>query len=283
MTAFLIVLIIFLIAQTNSKISKTARSKEYFRKTKSNAKLQYDTACETIKKMGATYREGIKLLSLKEFLLESYGKVNSDYRYKESYILKNKNFLEYITMYKERMWIVSTARACNIKLNNECLKILYDNVWECIPAEYSKEFLEEWIIKYHLQCENKKQISTYLKSSVLLKNSILHHESNGNSYVAYNNKKALDYVAKQFNLPTNDETCKLNHFGYNSLQDLCFLFTGRHSHTKGREYLHIPLTMICENPTAEQKQIQYSKLSESERLSKEIREEAKIREKYNLD
>jgi hypothetical protein len=40
--------------------------------------------------------------------------------------------------------------------------------------------------------------------------------------------------------------------------------------------------MICEEPTEEQKQIQYQKLSDNEKTLKSIKEQSKIIDKYKL-
>lgn len=273
MTVFLIVLIIFLIVQADSKITKSAQSKEYFRRNKSNAKLQYDTACETIKQMGEAYREHLSTITLNDYI---YNGENC----KDTY----NNLLNEKSPYlkDEQMWLISTIKAMQIQADNNCMKTIYgEHIWEFLPDTYSKDFLQNWIEKFNLSNINKEILKRQINKIILIKQKILHNDKNGNSYVAYTNSNALDYVAKKFNLPTNAEMMKLKAFPYESLQDICFLYMCRHS--KQEKYKHIPLSMICENPTEEQKQIQYSKLSESERLSKEIREEADIRKKYNID
>jgi len=273
MTVFLIILIIFLIVQANSKITKSAQSKEYFRRNKSNAKLQYDTSCETIKQMGEAYREYLSTITLNDYLYngENYEDAYNNLLNEKSPCLKD-----------EHMWLISTIKTMQIQPDKNCMKKIYsERIWEFLPDTYSKDFLQSWTKRFNLANINKEILKKQINKIILIKQKILHNNKNGNSYVAYTNSKALDYVAKKFNLPTSAELMKLKEFPYGSLQDICFLYMCRHS--KQEKYKHIPLSMICENPTEEQKQIQYSKLSESEMLSKEIREEAKIREKYNLD
>ena len=282
MTLFLVILIIFLVMQSNSKLTLTAQTKEYYRKKKSNAKLQYDTACDTIKKMGEAYREAIMQLTIKDFLLNSCGKLQTDGRYDEKDVIENPELLKYDFRYHERMWMVITAKACGYKLNKQCLSKLYTDVWYSIPTEYSKEFLDGWKNKYNMPLANSKQLEIQLKASILLKQKILHDEEDGNSYVAYNNPYALNYVAQKFNLPTIEEKKIMDSGEYENLQNLCFDFTCRHSHTKGQEYQHIPLTMICENPTEEQKKIQYAKLSYEENISEKARQRHDIIKKYDL-
>lgn len=274
MTVFLIVLIIFLIVQADSKITKSAQSKEYFRRNKSNAKLQYDTACETIKQMGEAYREYLSTITINEYL---YNGKNEKDNY--NYLLEMK----FACWKPENAWLISTIRASRLNADKDCMRIIYgEKIWEFLPDTYSKKFLQSWIERFALTNVKKENLKRQLNRIITLKQEILHDEQKGNSYMAYNNSKAIDYVAQKFNLPTNEEIKKLYYNGYKNLQDLCFQFTCRHSHTKGQEYKHIPLTMICENPTEEQKKIQYAKMTESEKLDKKIEEQEEIRKKYNL-
>lgn len=280
MTLFLIALIIFLYLQTSKHFKYKSESTKYNRQSKSNAKKQYDLSCETIKQMGKAYREKIATLTMKEFFLDSCGKISTDCYYDEVNTLKNKDYLEYCVKYHERMWVVATTRACNLKINKDCFKVLYDEVWNEIPLKYSDDFLDLWVNKYSLFNINKNQIKTYLKTSILLKASILADKKNGNSYVAYNNKQAIDYVAQKFNLPTNNEKYQLDQSEYDSLQDLCSLYTCRKAKEDG--YKHIALSMICENPTDEQKQLQYKKCSFEESIYNSMRQKNDIKNKYNL-
>lgn len=248
MTLFLIVLIIFLIVQTDSKMTKTAQAKEYFRKSKSNSKLQYDTACETIKQMGEAYRDYLSKITINEYLYD--GKNEKD---NYNYLLEMK----FACWKPEYAWLISTIRASHLNADKDCMKIIYgEKIWEFLPDTYSKEFLQSWIERFALTNVKKENLKRQLNRIITLKQEILHDEKNGNSYVEYTNRKALDYVAQKFNLPTNEEIKKIYYNEYKNLQDLCFQFTCRHSHIKGQEYKHIPLTMICENPTEEQKKIQ---------------------------
>lgn len=280
MTLFLIVLIVFLCIQTSKHLDYKAKSIEYNRRNKSNAKKQYDLSCETIRQMGKAYREGITQLTTKEFFQDSYGKLNTDWRYNEKNTLKNENYLEYRLEYQERMWVVATARACGMNPNRKSIGYLYNQgIWEAIPENYSEAFQIEWKNKYHLNLDDK-QLKVLLQTSILLKKVILSDEENSNSYVAYNNPKALDYVAQKFNLPNNEEKCAIDSFPYESLQDLLFVYTCRNA--KEEQYKHIPLSMICENPTEEQKKIQYKKCSYEENIYKKIQQKNDIIDKYDL-
>lgn len=280
MTFFLIIFIIFLCIQTSKHLDYKAKSKEYSRLNKSNAKKQYDLSCEIIRQMGKVYREGITQLTAKEFFQDSYGKLNTDWRYNEKNTLKNEKYLKYRLEYQERMWVVATARACGMNPNRKSIDYLYNQgIWEAIPENYSEVFQIEWKEKYKLNLDDK-QLKVLLQTSILLKKLILSDEENGNSYVAYNNPKALDYVAQKFNLPNNEEKCAIDSFPYESLQDLLFVYTCRNA--KEEQYKHIPLSMICENPTEKQKQTQYAKLSYTETLFHKTQQRDEIEKKYKL-
>lgn len=276
MTLFLIIFLIFLSVQYCKHLDKKADANKYWKLNKSNAPRQYDTACNILRQMGEIYRDYVSNMSLKDFMGDEYGhKFNY---YKPGFIINNPTPHIYQTSF-ERMWVIITANACNLKINDNCLKVLYgQGVWESIPSEFTKEFMQEWKIKYSTQLTDK-ELEKHLRSSIWLKNNILYNIDN-NSYIPYNNIKAIDYVAQKFDLPTHEEMKVLNYKGYKSLFDVCMEYTFRQSRKEG--YLHIPLKMICINPTEEQKQIQYSKLSRAEAMSKSIRSEAEILKKYNM-
>lgn len=272
MTLLIIVLVVFLIIQANSKTTLTTKSKEYWRRNKSNAKLQYDTACETIKQMGETYREYLSTISINEYLYD--GKNEKD---NYNYLLENK----FDCWCPEYAWLISTIRASHLNADKDCMKIIYgEKIWESLPDTYSKEFLQSWIERFDITDVKKENLKRQLNRIITLKQQILHDKQNGNSYTEYTNSKALDYVAQEFNLPTNEEKCKLDQSHYENLQDLCFMFTCRHSHQE--QYKHTHLTMICESPTEEQKKVQYEQLSYEEKLSKEINDQQEVRDKYKL-
>lgn len=274
MTLLLIILITFILLEINSKTTLTAKSKECSRKSKSNAKLQYDVACSIIKEMGATYREYLSTITINEYL---YNGTNN----KDNY--NNLLEIKFVCGRPEYAWLISTIKASCLNADKDCMKIIYgEKIWEFLPDTYSEEFLQRWIEKFSLTNVKKEDLKNQLNRIITLKQEILHDEKNGNSYVAYNNPYALNYVAQKFNLPTIEEKRKISVCEYKNLQDLCFDYTCRHSKTKGKEYKHIPLTMICEDPTEEQKKLQYAKLSDSENFRMNLKKEKNIRNKYDL-
>ena len=275
MTLFLIIFIIFACAQYYKHSKYKNETMEHNKRSKSNASKQYECACLTINKMGKVYRECVSKLTFKKFMNDEYS-MKFNY-YNPGFILNTTTPLLYQSSF-ERMWVVFTAKSCDIPLDDNCLTKLYQQgIWESIPEQFTTALLDEWKQKYPSALDNKS-LEKYLKASILLKKYIL-CGNNENSYEAYNNSIALDYVAEKFNLPSNAEKEAKDIFGYKTLQDVCTEYTIVQSMVE--KYKHIPLTMICINPTDRQKEIQSKKLSETENLRKMIRSEAQISKKYS--
>ena len=262
MTLCLIILILFYIVEVILSNKIGIKAKEYDKRRITNPILQYDTSCSIIKEMANNYRYYVSTLSFEDF-------------FEEDYLKRIEDITEL-----EHKWICCVLDIYNLSIDNVSLKLIYGEggIWYAIPLTYSKEFFINWKEKNNSSYSDQTT-SRKLKKIIELKNLILSDKDN-NSYSGYKNKTAIDYVAKKFGLPSNEEYKKLYCKPYESIAHLCRVYMRRFA--KQNNFKYIPLNMICENPTEEQKQIQYQKTSEDEQTFKGIKDQSEIIKKYDL-
>lgn len=262
MNVFLCIFLLFFIIELLVSNSIISHANDYNKMRFSNPKLQYDISCETIKAMGFEYRTFVSQMDINDFL-------------QNDIYLKPDEMTDI-----EHKWICLVIELYSLKPEKDMLLKIYgkNGIWYSIPTEYSKDYFDEWIKINHSPPSTQKTLRK-LKKVIELKSLIL-SDNNGNSYAAYKNKNAIDYVANKYNLPTNEEFEKLYCRPYESLANLCRVYMRRFA--KQNKFAFIPLDMICEEPTEEQKQIQYQKISDNEKTLKNIKEQSKIIDKYKL-
>lgn len=262
MTLCIIILIIFYLIEVIVSNKISIRAKKYNNSCRSNSKLQYDVSCDTIKAMGLEYRTFVSHMDINDFL-------------QNDIYLKPDDMSDL-----EHKWICSVVELYSLKPSKDILLTIYgkDGIWYSTPTTYSKDYFIKWT-KINTSQFSTQITSRKLKRIIELKCLIL-SDNYGNSYSSYKNNIAIDYVANKYNLPTNEEFEKLYGRPYESLANVCRVYMRRFA--KQNNFAYIPMNMVCENPTEEQKQTQYQRLSDDELLSKEIKDQAKIMNKYDL-
>lgn len=283
MTSFLIIFVIF---GCSVILTKALKEKKYMRfKTsyKSNSKLQYDTACGVAESMAKLYRKEAARLKLEDYApnqtsytikkndvtTEKYGGYkNAIKKYGSGIYLRHNDY--------EMDWLVTIALACGYSLEENYMARIYaEEIWENFLTHIDEETIAEWQNKY-INCP-KQNLQEYLSTALWLKEKILEGDSVC-CYRAYINPKILDIVATTFGLPTNDELNKLNMTTYHNLADVIWSYANKVVNQQG--FCPTSIREITPRPTAEQKNRQYTVLSEYEEKILKMNEAERIRGEY---
>lgn len=279
MTPFLIVLMIFAVSSISTKSTKDQKYRDFKKSNKSNAKLQYDTACGIIEPMAKEYRKQASKLSLDEYApnkdaawggqsLFCYQRAIQEYSLKNCAHSSNP----------EMDWLITIAIACGYSLEENFMSKIYsEEIWENFPTAINDDVVESWKIKYPNHAN--KDLKDYLMTALVLKNKILVGDSNC-SYKVYRHGETIDKVAQAFGLPSRHELETMYRYPYKCLSDVVREYTFKVLKKQGFCFANV--SEINPNPTDEQKQRQYAKLSEYEEHLEKMKEIEKIRNKYNL-
>lgn len=279
MTLFLIVLIILIISTSSSKSAKEQKHRDFKRSNKSNAKLQYDTACGIIEPMAKEYRKQASKLSLDEYApnKDAVWDGQSRFCYQraiQEYSLKNCKY----SSNPEMDWLITIAIACGYSLKENFMSKIYgEEIWENFPTVINEDTVEVWKVKYPNHANNN--LKDYLITAIALKNKILVGDSNC-SYKVYRHSETIDKVAQAFGLPSRHELEIMYRYPYQCLADVVREYTSKILEKQGFCFANV--NEINPNPTEEQKQRQYAKLSRYEEQLEKIKEIEKIRKKYDL-
>lgn len=268
MTFFSVVLIIFILSCFLTSVAKKTKITQYQKKQKSQAKLQYDEACDAIKKLGVRYRQIAATLSIEDYL----GDKSID-----EIIISTKNIHDFNG---ELAWLKVTAIACGIYNNdNNYVKYIYNNnIWDIIPDSIDKidsSFITYWTNSYKNNLDSNKLIY-YLKESVRIKNIILNNKD-GNSYTAYRNEKIINILAEENNLPSIKECCYYGYTPHTNINIMAQNIALKKMNRLG--YGWAMIDEICVSPTATQKQQQYKSVTNAEYQNKLTKERL---EKYSI-
>lgn len=217
MTAFIIVLIVFLIACGVSSAREKNKIEDYKKKNTSSVAQQYEIACNIIEPIAEMYREeACKQTKSKYFqkynefsyLFEAHHGDDSKWEqmYKAIGLSKIKIKQQLLDDNIEISWLCFTALACGISLNGEFHKQVYSKkIWENLPKTISNEFVEQWQNKYPKAPKDRDYLTNLLKLSALYKHQILYKESNGSYSKIFDNNEILEAIAVRLQIPTNEE------------------------------------------------------------------------------
>lgn len=277
MTSFLIIFVIFGFSALLTKSAKEQKHRDFKKSNKSNAKLQYDTACGIIEPMAKEYRKQASKLSLDEYApnkdvawggqsLFCYQRAIQEYK------LENCSHSSHLEM----DWLITIAIACGYSLEENFMSKIYsEEIWENFPTVINENIVESWKAKYpnHIN----KGLKDYLIAALALKNKILAGDSNC-SYKVYRHDETIDKVAQAFGLPSRHELETMYRYPYKCLADVVREYTSKILEKQGFCFANV--NEINPNPTEEQKQRQYAKLSRYEEIELRLKETAKLNDKY---
>lgn len=263
MTLFTVIFIVFIIAAVSSNKQRNNKINTYNTNSTSNAKFQYDTACNIAEPMAKSYRKRASLLTVRQHLNKSEFNYALDIMCKFSVNLEEK-------------WLYVMSLACGFQtLTDESLNYVYSNdLWEQLPDVLTIEFVKQW--KHNTKAMDNEYLSKLLGISIELKQMIL-NDKNG-CYSSYINRQIINDVAKEFNTPTSSELTILGRVEYFSLVDLIVEYAFIKTVNNG--YSSVIISDIRVNPTEEQQAKQYASLSDNERRKKETEEILGIHKKY---
>ena len=245
MTAFLIVLIIFLIAGIADSNKKKNKFSEIKRLNTSNIPVQYKIACDIIEPMAKMYREKLAKLNIAKnidyYSCSDRTPFGLDNYVSDSEVLKSPyDFArERLELCKDKSYKVSQRLAHSYGAHeflynyfvgaalglctyddsyseNTICKVYADNLWDFIPDVCNQQFVDDFKAKFNLQHMDNTYLFNVLDTAIFYKNRILFASEEG-SYYSYDDAKIIEKIASEFGLPTNSElkTMSSNEYCWN--------------------------------------------------------------------
>ena len=246
---------------------------EYQKSIKSNAQLQFDIGCKAIKEMGEEYRK----LSASISFEDRFNNIPlQNLEQLKSYLCDNFD-MKYLKINEEK-WLLATAIACNLPINNDIMKTIYgQNIWDEIPQILNDENFSRWKEKYKSSLDDNN-LTFFLKKSIEYKNKIIHNHKFG-CYHCYSDKKLVNIIAQKFSMPSEEELHTLGRLPYWSINDLAIDYMKREIQKQD----FCPAMnggFISPQPTNEEKQKGYSAKSYEENIKIEMQKKHELYDRY---
>lgn len=273
MTLFVVILTIFLICHFSKEAQRKNKELAYKKSIKSNAANQFDIGCKAIKEMGEQYR----LLSASKSFKERFRKSPiQDDKMLKSYLCQN--FDMPLSNVNEEKWLLATAKACGIGLDDQIMKTIYtQDVWNELSMQISKEFVASWKAKYSPNLTDE-DLEFYLGKAIDFKRQMIYNQTSG-CYKDYNDSSIVSVIAQQYGMPNEEELRILGRLPYKNINALANDYMRREIQKQG----YCPAMiggLICPDPTPEDKQKGYAAQSYGEQQRDILKKKSELYQKY---